>query len=40
MGFVADLVGIKNSFYVCGGFLIVCCIIVALFIRRIPNFRT
>lgn len=40
MGFVADMVGIKNSFYVCGGFLIACCIIVALFIRRMPNFRT
>jgi len=40
MGFVADMVGIKNSFYVCGGFLIACCIIVALFVRRIPGFRT
>ena len=40
MGFVADAVGIKNSFYVCGGFLILCCIIVALFIRRIPGFKT
>lgn len=40
MGFVADAVGIENSFYVCGGFLIGCCLIVALFIRRIPDFRT
>jgi MFS family permease len=40
MGFVADMVGIENSFYVCGGFLITCCIVVALFIRRIPDFRT
>jgi sugar phosphate permease len=40
MGFVADLVGIENSFYVCGGFLIVCCLIVALYIRRLPDFRT
>ena len=39
MGFVADIVGIKNSFYVCGGFLIVCCIVVALTIRRVPAFR-
>lgn len=40
MGFVADRVGIENSFYVCGGFLIACCIVAALFIRRIPDFRT
>jgi MFS family permease len=40
MGFVADAIGIKNSFYVCGGVLIVCCVIVALFIRRMPDFRT
>jgi len=40
MGFVADLVGIENSFYVCGSVLIVCCVVVALFVRRIPDFRT
>lgn len=40
MGFVAEIAGIKNSFYVCGGFLIACCIVVALFLRRIPDFRT
>ena len=40
MGFVAETVGLKNSFYVCGGFLILCCIVIALFIRRIPDFRT
>ncbi|MBT5047914.1 MAG: MFS transporter [Rhodospirillaceae bacterium] len=40
MGFVADMVGIENSFYVCGGFLIACCIVATLFIRRIPDFRT
>jgi sugar phosphate permease len=40
MGFVADLVGIENSFFVCGGILIACAVVVALFIRRIPDFRT
>jgi len=40
MGFVADSVGIENSFYVCGAILIACCGIVSLFIRRIPDFRT
>ncbi len=40
MGFVADSVGIENSFYVCGGILIACCVVVALFVRRIPDFRT
>ena len=40
MGFVADAVGIEQSFYVIGGFLIVCCGIVALFIKRIADFRT
>ena len=40
MGFAADRVGIENSFYVCGGFLIACCLIAALLIRRLPDFRT
>lgn len=40
MGFVADTVGIEQSFYVIGGFLIGCCAIVALFVNRIPDFRT
>ena len=40
MGFVADWVGIENSFYVCGGFLIACGVTVALFVRRNPDFRT
>ncbi len=40
MGFVADRVGIENSFYICGAVLIACSVIVALFIRRFPDFRT
>jgi MFS-type transporter involved in bile tolerance (Atg22 family) len=40
MGFVADAVGIENSFYVCGGVLMTCCGVVTLFVRRIPDFRT
>jgi MFS family permease len=40
MGFVADAVGIEQSFYMIGGFLIVCCGIVALTVNRIPDFRT
>lgn len=40
MGFVADAVGIEQSFYIMGGFLMVCCVIVALFVQRIPDFRT
>lgn len=40
MGFVADSVGIENSFYVCGGVLIGMCAVVALLVRRIPDFRT
>jgi MFS family permease len=40
MGFVADWVGIENSFYVCGGVLIACGVTVALLVRRIPDFRT
>ena len=35
----ADRVGIENSFYVCGGFLIACCLVTALLIRRLPDFR-
>ena len=40
MGFVADAVGIQQSFYLIGGFLIACCVVVALFINRIPDFKT
>ncbi|MDX1484702.1 MAG: MFS transporter [Alphaproteobacteria bacterium] len=40
MGVVADAVGIEQSFYVIGGFLIACCGVVALFVRRIPDFRS
>ncbi|MFT5538714.1 MAG: sugar phosphate permease, partial [Alphaproteobacteria bacterium] len=40
MGFVAEWVGIEKSFYVCGGLLIACTLGVALFIRRMPDFRT
>ncbi len=40
MGVVADAVGIEQSFYFIGGFLIACCGIVALFVNRIPDFRT
>jgi MFS family permease len=40
MGFVAEWVGIENSFYICGGILIVCTVGVALFIHRMPDFRT
>ena len=40
MGFVADAVGIAYSFYLVGGTLIAGCLILALFVRRIPDFRT
>ncbi len=40
MGIVADAVGIAYSFYLVGGTLIAGCFIVALFVRRIPDFRT
>jgi MFS family permease len=40
MGFVAEWVGIENSFYFCGGFLIICTFGVALVIHRRTDFRT
>ncbi len=40
MGFVADWVGLELSFYVCGGVMIASCFLVALLIRRMPDFRT
>lgn len=40
MGFIADWVGLVNSFYVLGAILIGCCGVVALLVRRIPDFRT
>ncbi|MCZ6812685.1 MAG: MFS transporter [Alphaproteobacteria bacterium] len=40
MGIVADAVGIAYSFYLVGGTLIAGCLILALFVRRIPDFRT
>lgn len=40
MGFVADWVGIQNSFYVCGGVLIACAITVAFFVRCRDNIQT
>ena len=40
MGIVADAVGIAYSFYLVGGTLIAGCLVLALFVRRIPDFRT
>ena len=40
MGVVADAAGIAYSFYLVGGTLVLCCGILALFVRRIPDFRT
>jgi sugar phosphate permease len=40
MGFVAEWMGIENSFYVCGGILIACTIGIGLFIRRVAGFRS
>lgn len=40
MGVVAERVGIRDSFFWIGGTLIVLCLGVALFVRRLPGFRT
>lgn len=40
MGFIADSVGLENSFYVAGGVLIACCTAIALFVRRASGFHT
>ena len=40
MGVVADAISIEYSFYLVGGSLIACCGILALFVRRIPDFKT
>ena len=40
MGVVAEHVGIRDSFFWVGGTLIVLCLAVALFVRRLPRFRT
>ncbi len=40
MGVVADAVGIEMSFLYIGGTLIALCGVVALFVRRIPDFKT
>ncbi len=39
MGFAVERFGLVDSFYVCGGALIACTLAVALFVRRIPDFR-
>lgn len=39
MGFVVERVGLINSFYVCGGALIAITLAIALYIRRLPEFR-
>jgi MFS family permease len=40
MGFVAEHVGLINSFYVCGGALIAITLGIALYVRRLPAFRS
>lgn len=40
MGYVAEHVGIIDSFYVCGGALIALTLGVALYVRRLPDFRS
>lgn len=40
MGLVAEFLGVEASFYWIGGTLIALCIGVALFIRRIPHFKS
>ena len=40
MGFVAEHIGLIDSFYVCGGALIALTLAIALFIRRLPDFRS
>ncbi len=40
MGVVADHFGLIDSFYVCGGALIALTLTIALFIRRLPDFRS
>jgi sugar phosphate permease len=40
MGFVAEHVGLINSFYVCGGALVAITLGIALYVRRLPDFRS
>jgi MFS family permease len=40
MGFVVEHVGLTNSFYVCGGALIAITLGIALYVRRLPDFRS
>jgi len=40
MGVVVDSIGLQDSFYLIGGFLIFCCLVVALWVRTIPGFKT
>jgi MFS family permease len=40
MGFVAEHVGVIDSFYICGGALIGLTFCVALYVRRLPDFRS
>jgi sugar phosphate permease len=40
MGFVVEHVGLINSFYVCGGVLIAITLGIALYVHRLPDFRS
>lgn len=40
MGFVVERFGLIDSFYICGGALIAITLCVALFVRRLPEFRS
>lgn len=40
MGFIVDGVGIASAFYVVGGILTGCCLLVAMVVSRLPGFRT
>lgn len=39
MGFVVERIGLIDSFYVCGGALIAVTLGIALYVRRLPEFR-
>ena len=39
MGYAVEHFGLINSFYICGGALIACTLFVALFVRRLQEFR-
>ena len=40
MGVVAEMVGVQSSFFWIGGTLISLCLIVAVFVHRIPGFKS